>query len=196
VPTSPDDPRGAGFGAGFLPLGMVGMAAAALITLLIPVRRARLTALVGFAVAAGLVGAAVLQFWLGVLPGGYWGCAGVISLFSLAVAGIVAGLGAVLGPRGLGLGALLVFLVGNALSGVASAPELLPQPWGAVGQYLPVGAGATLLRSVAYVDGAGGVTAAGVLTAYALIGLALVAVGRAPAKPEPVPAAMPALVDA
>ena len=79
---------------------------------------------------------------------------------------------------GLALGAIVVFLVGNALSGVASAPELLPQPWGEVGQWLPIGAGGTLLRSVAYFDGNGGLVAAGVLGAYALVGLVLVLAGR------------------
>jgi hypothetical protein len=101
-----------------------------------------------------------------------------MALFALAVAGAVAGLGALLDRAGLALGALLVFLVGNALSGVSSAAELLPQPWGAVGQLLPIGAGATMLRSVAYFDGHGSAAAATVLTAYAVVGLILVAAGR------------------
>jgi hypothetical protein len=62
---------------------------------------------------------------------------------------------------------------------VSAAPELLPQPWGEVGQWLPVGAGATLLRSAAYFDWAGGTQALWVLAATALLGLILVAVGRA-----------------
>jgi hypothetical protein len=95
------------------------------------------------------------------------------------VAGAIAGLAAVLGPPGIGLGAIVVFLVGNALSGVSAAPELLPQPWGEVGQWLPAGAGGTLLRSVAYFDGAGGGAALAVLSGYAVVGLLLVAVGRA-----------------
>jgi hypothetical protein len=72
----------------------------------------------------------------------------------------------------------VIFLVGNALSAVAAAPELLPQPWGEVGQFLPIGAGATLLRSVVYFDGNGGLTSAIVLGAYAIGGLILVAAGR------------------
>jgi hypothetical protein len=120
----------------------------------------------------------VQQYWLGVLPGDYLADAGVMALFALAVAGTVAGLGAVFDRAGLALGALLVFLVGNALGGISSAPELLPQPWGEVGQWLPVGAGATLLRSVAYFDGHGGLAAVIVLTSYAIGGLLLVAAGR------------------
>jgi hypothetical protein len=74
---------------------------------------------------------------------------------------------------------VVVFLVGNALSGIAAAPQLLPQPWGEVGQWLPIGAGGTLLRSTAYFDGAGGTPAVWILAAYAIVGLVLVALGRA-----------------
>jgi hypothetical protein len=178
VPTDRDDPRGAGFAAGFLPMAMTGLLAGILTYLLVRRRAARILTLAGFAVLAGFAGAAVQQDWLGVLPGDYLGGASVLALFALAVASAVTGLGAVLDRAGLGLGAATIFLVGNALSGVSSAPELLPQPWGTFGQFLPVGAGATLLRSVVYFDGHGAARAVGVLAAYAVGGLALVAVGR------------------
>jgi hypothetical protein len=193
VPTDPDDPRGAGFGAGFLPLAVTGMLAGVLTFLLVRRRAARVATLGTFAALAGLTGAAVQQYWLGVLPGDYLANAGVMALFALAVAGAVAGLGALLDRAGLALGALLVFLVGNALSGVSSAAELLPQPWGAIGQLLPIGAGATMLRSVAYFDGHGSAAAATVLTAYAVVGLILVAAGRRglrPSSPKVAPAAV------
>ncbi|RSM40679.1 hypothetical protein DMB66_56845 [Actinoplanes sp. ATCC 53533] len=178
VPTDPDDPRGAAFGAGFLPLAITGLLAGMLTFLLVKRRAARFVALGTFAVLAGLAGAAVQQAWLGVLPGDYLSVAAVLGLFGLAVSGTVAGLAAVLDRAGLALGALVVFLVGNALSGVSSAAELLPQPWGAVGQALPIGAGSTLLRSVAYFDGNGAGSALAVLCAYAIGGLLLVAAGR------------------
>ncbi|SCG51940.1 hypothetical protein [Micromonospora humi] len=194
VPTDPDDPRGAGFAAGFLPLALTGMLAGALLTLLVAGRRARLAGLIGYAVLAGAAGVAVLHGWLGLLDGDPWRESAAIGLFSLAAAGTVAGLGALLGRAGLGLGALLVFLIGNPLSAVAAAPELLPQPWGAVGQFLPVGAGGTLLRSAAFFDGAGAGRPLAVLAGYALVGLALVLLGRRAgggADPAPV-AARPA----
>jgi len=178
VAIDPDDPRGTGFGAAFLPLAITAMLAGMLIFLAVRTRGARLAALGTFAVLAGLAGAAVQQYWLGILPGDYLANAAVMSLVGLAIAGTITGLGAVLDRAGLALGAIMVFLVGNALSGVASAPELLPQPWGEFGQWLPIGAGGTLLRSVAYFDGHGGLVAAGVLSAYALVGLILVAAGR------------------
>lgn len=177
VPTDRNDPRGAGLGAGFLPLAVTGLLAGVLIFLLVPRRGARVATLITFAVLAGFAGAAVQQYWLDILPGGYLAVAGVLGLVAFAIAGTVAGLGALLDRAGLALGALVVFLVGNALSGIAAAPELLPQPWGAVGQALPIGAGGTLLRSVAYFDGNGGRHALIVLTAYALGGLLLVAAG-------------------
>ncbi|MFI2649300.1 hypothetical protein [Micromonospora fulviviridis] len=181
VPADPDDPRGAGFAAGFLPLALTGMLAGALLTVLVARRAVRLAGLLGYAVLAGLVGTAVLHGWLGVLAGDPWREAAAIGLFALATAATVAGLGALLGRAGLGLGALLVFLVGNPLSAVGAAPELLPQPWGAVGQFLPVGAGGTLLRSAAFFDGAGAGRSLAVLAGYALVGLALVlVVNRSP----------------
>ncbi|HCT75645.1 MAG TPA: hypothetical protein DGT23_03420 [Micromonosporaceae bacterium] len=179
VPTDPDDPRGAGFASGFLPLALTGMLAGIALVLAVRERRARLIGLGVYSVLSGVIGAAVLQGWLGVLPSNYVANASTIALFGLAASGLVAGLGAALGRAGIGLGALLVFLIGNPLSAVSAAPELLPQPWGEVGQWLPVGAGATLLRSAAYFDWAGGTQALWVLTGTALLGLILVTVGRA-----------------
>jgi hypothetical protein len=45
--------------------------------------------------------------------------------------------------------------VGNPWSGNVTAPELLPEAAGFVGQLLPPGAGGQLLRSTAFFDGAG-----------------------------------------
>jgi hypothetical protein len=178
VPGAPDDPRGGGFAAGFLPLALTAMLAGIALALHARGRWAGLTGVVTFGVLAGLVGATVLQTWLGVIGGEFLLNAAAIGLFATAVAGTLAGLGALLGRPGIGLGALLVFLVGNPLSAVAAAPELLPQPWGAIGQYLPIGAGGTLLRSTAFFDGAGAAPAVWVLAAYAVVGLALVLVAR------------------
>ncbi|MGW4465589.1 hypothetical protein [Micromonospora sp. NPDC004704] len=179
VPADPDDPRGTGFAAGFLPLALVSVLAGALLALLAANRPARLTGLVAYGVLAGLTGAAVLQGWLGVLPGDYLSNAGAIGLFALATAAMVTGLGALLGRAGIGLGAFLLFLVGNSLGAVAAAPELLPRPWGDLGQWLPVGAGADLLRSAAFFDGAGAGAPLSILAGYAVLGLLLAVTGRA-----------------
>ncbi|MBQ1049793.1 hypothetical protein KBX50_15130 [Micromonospora sp. C51] len=176
VPTTADDPRGAGFAAGFLPLAMTSLLAGALLVLLVAGGLARLVGLAATGVLAGLMGVVVLDGWLGVIAGDWLAEAAAIGLFALAASAVVAGLGALLGRPGIGLGALLVFLVGNPLSAVGAAPELLPQPWGALGQWLPVGAGGTLLRSVAFFDGAGAGRPIAVLGGYAVVGLALVLV--------------------
>jgi hypothetical protein len=179
VPLDPDDPRGTGFASGFLPLAITSLLAGIAIFFVLRGRGPRLAGLLGYATLAGFASAAVLQFWLGVIPGTYLLNAAAIALFTLAVAASVSGLAAVVGEPGIALGALVVFLVGNALSGIAAAPQLLPQPWGEVGQWLPIGAGGTLLRSTAYFDGAGGTPAVWILAAYAIVGLVLVALGRA-----------------
>ncbi len=177
VPAPRDDPRGAGFASGFLPLVMTSLAAGIGLLFAVRAHLARVVGVLVFAVFAGLVATAVLH-WLGVLTGSYLTEAGAVALLALAVSAALSGLGATLGRPGIGLGVLVVFLLGNPISGLTSAPELLPQPWGAIGQYLPPGAGGTLLRSVAFFDGARATGPALVLGAWAVVGLALTAFGH------------------
>jgi len=179
VPGAPEDPRGAGFASGYLPLVLASMVAGILLAVIVPSRGARLIGLGTYAVLAGLVGAGVLH-GLGLITGSYLAAAGALALLGLAVSATVTGLAAVLGAPGIGLGVLLVFLFGNPISAVAAAPELLPQPWGMVGQWLPAGAGATLLRSAAFFDGAGAAGPLWTLVGWAVVGLVLVTVGRTP----------------
>ena len=125
-------------------------------------------------VLTGLAATAIVQGWLDVV-GGHWAAnAGVLSLTVLAIGSILVGLYAVLGKAGLVVGALVMVFVGNPFSGVGSAPELLPQPVGAIGQLLPPGAGGNLLRSTGFFDGAGGGPHLMVLAAWTLTGVALV----------------------
>ncbi|WP_395106959.1 hypothetical protein [Actinomadura sp. SCN-SB] len=177
VAADADDPRGAGFGALALPLIMSGIAAAVLLTFAIPGLAARATGLVIFAALGGLGAAWLSQGWLSLLPGSYLTLASVMGLAVLAVAGTVAGLAAAIGRAGIGLGALTFLLLGNPLSAATSAPELLPQPWGELGQLLPPGAAITLVRSVTYFDGAGATAPLITLLAWAAAGLALFGVG-------------------
>ncbi|MGW1121123.1 ABC transporter permease, partial [Streptomyces tanashiensis] len=148
------DPRGAVLGASLLPLALVG-AASGVATVLLGLRGARAVAtLVGAAALAGLVGAALADSWLGALTGSWWAEAGVLGLTVLAIGSAFAGLATLLGKPGFGLGAALTILLGNAFSGMSSAPELLPTGVGALGQWLPPGAGGSALRSVSAFDGA------------------------------------------
>lgn len=175
APGSAGDPRGAGFASGFLPLILAGMLSGILFALLLTGLGPRLLGLGLVSLFVGAVGAGVLT-WLDVIQGHYFAAAGVVALLTLAVSGAVAGLGAALGRPGIGLGVLLVFLLGNPISAVAAAPELLPQPWGEIGQLLPPGAGATLLRSAVFFDGAGSAAPLWTLLAWAAAGLTLVVV--------------------
>ena len=86
------------------------------------------------------------------------------------------GLGSLFGRVGLRAGTVLALLLGNPLSGLNSASELLPSGWGALGQWLPQGADATLLRSTAFFGGSGATMANVVLTGWALTGAALIVI--------------------
>jgi hypothetical protein len=193
VPADPDDPRGAALAASVLPLVLAGMAAGVLVWLAGGPGPGGWAALVAASAAAGLVAVGIAQGWLGVLGGDWAVNAGVLGLTVLAVGAGVAGLGALAGRAGVALGALLMVLVGNPLSGVSSAPELLPQPAGAVGQLLPPGAGGSLLRSTAFFDGAGAAAPLTVLAAW--VGLGLLAAGLAAVRRRRSTPATPATAD-
>ncbi|MEU6035403.1 hypothetical protein ABZ801_08325 [Actinomadura sp. NPDC047616] len=177
VAADPDDPRGAGFGALALPLVMSSLAAAVIVTFAIRGIGRQAAAVAGIAVLGGACAAALAQGWLSVLPGSYLAVSGVMALAIAAVAGVITGLVSVMGRPGIGLGALVFMLIGNPLSAATSAPEMLPQPWGEIGQWLPPGAAATLLRSVAFFDGAGAGTPLTVLLGWILLGALLPVVG-------------------
>ncbi|WP_245627554.1 hypothetical protein [Actinomadura oligospora] len=197
VPAASDDPRGAGFGAMVLPLVMSSIAGAVLLTLVVRSVRWRFAGVLLFAIAGGLGTAWLARYGLSLLPGSYLEIAGVTGLSILACAATVAGLAAVLGRPGLGLGGLTLLLIGNPLSAATSAPEMLPRPWGEIGQYLPPGAAATLIRATAFFDGARITASLAVLASWALGGLLLLALGglrnRGRAVPTPTREPKPAL---
>lgn len=179
VPAPESDPRGAALNASVLPLALAGIAAGAAVTLL-GLRGVRaVSALIGAAALIGVTAAALAHSWLEVLTGDWWAEAGVFALATLAVSGAVAGLAALLGTAGVGIMAGTVMLLGNPFSGAASAPEMLPEPVGAIGQWLPPGAGTTLLRSVSFFDGAAATGPALTLTWWAALGLGAVLLGSA-----------------
>jgi multisubunit Na+/H+ antiporter MnhC subunit len=178
VPADKDDPRGAGLDAGVLPLIMTSIVVGMLLTFVIGGRIARFVGVILYAALAGLAATWILQYGLHAISGDYLQNAQVVALIALAMGGAIAGLGALLGVAGAVIGAVVVFLLGNPLSGITSAPEMLPQPWGEVGQWLPPGAGGTLLRSVVFFDGAGGTLPMWILASWSALAL-LTLVGRA-----------------
>jgi hypothetical protein len=179
VPLPAQDPHGAVFAAGSLPLVIGGIATAAVLALLVRSRARRFAAAVAVAALAGLSVAAVLQPWLGALQGSYLANAAVLATGVGAMALALLGLHNVLGLPGLGLGAAALLLLGNPLSGVTSAPDLLPPGWSALGQVLPPGALGSALRSTSFFAGAGATGPLLVLAVWLLAGgLLVLAPGR------------------
>ena len=177
APPTADDPRGAGLAASALPITLAGLLPA--IALVLALKRevwTRLAAVVVFAPVAGWTIAALLRYVFGSIDQNFWGVAGGLTLGILAAGLLMLGVGSLFGRVGLAVGALLALLLGNPLSGLNSAPELLPRGWGELGQLLPQGANATLLRSTAFFSGAGATTAVVVLTCWAVVGAVLVVV--------------------
>ncbi|MFD3523983.1 ABC transporter permease [Streptomyces sp. NPDC058653] len=192
VATPAGDPRGSALGASMLPLALAGVATGVLVSLLALRGVRAVGAILGAAALGGLTATALAHSWLEVIAGDWWAEAGVFGLAVLAGGSTVAGLAALLGRPGIGLGALLMVLVGNPLSGVSSAPELLPEPVGALGQWLPPGASGSLLRSVAFFDGNAAFAPALTLAVWTALGLTAVAVGARRRDTEPDPADAPA----
>ncbi len=169
---------GSGLGSSVLPLVLAGILTGALAALAVSRGLARAALTVAGSVMAGLASALVADTWLGIVEGDWLVNAGAFALIFLAIAAAMAGLYGVLGKAGLGIGALTMIFVGNPFSAAATAPELLPEPVGGLGQLLPPGAGANLLRSTGFFDGAGSAEHVVVLAVWAAAGLVLMMLAR------------------
>ncbi|TQM00687.1 hypothetical protein FB559_6404 [Actinoallomurus bryophytorum] len=175
VPADAHDPRGAALSSTVLPLVLTGVLTGLIIATLTVRGLMQMGALIAASAAAGLAAATVVQSWLDVLSGHWIANAAVLGLTVMAISTTVVGLGWLLGRAGQVLGALLMVFVGNPFSGVSAAPELLPQPVGWIGRFLPPGAAAELLRSSAFFGGNGAAEPAIVLSVWAGCGLLLIA---------------------
>lgn len=192
-PLPGDDPTGAGLAAGALPLALGGWIGGVAVLAAVRGARRQAAAAAAFAVLGGLSLTALLQFAFGSLDGDYRMTAGAAILGISATAWTILGLRTALGNAGLACGAVVLIVLGNPLSGLSSAPELLPAGWGTLGQLLPPGATGSLLRSVAYFDGAGGLGPALVLVCWLAGGITLYAAGlrRTPRRRSSAPAGDP-----
>ncbi|HEY2521906.1 MAG TPA: ABC transporter permease [Streptosporangiaceae bacterium] len=180
VPIARSDPRGLVLSSSLLPLTICSIIMAAAVALLLRFRPAGRQILALFVVSATAALGAILitEGFLGALPhdnGASWAA---LALTVLAVSAPAAGLIALIGPSGLALGAVLMIFVGNPFSGVTSAPQLLPRVVSHIGQWLPPGAGASLLRSTAYFGGHGSGGHLTVLIVWILFGLAAIVAGH------------------
>ncbi|MDF7637647.1 ABC transporter permease [Leuconostocaceae bacterium ESL0958] len=172
------DPKGTGLAAGALPLALGGWIGAVAIANAIKGKREKFLTALAFAVVGGLGLTAVIQYGIGTFDGNYFLTSLGAMLGIAATAFFVLGLLEVMGNAGLGIAAVMLILLGNPLSGLSSAPEMLPKFWGALGQLLPPGATGSLLRSFAFFDGKGATEALWVLITYVVVGIILFFIGK------------------
>ena len=201
VPLSKEDPKGLVFSSSLLPLTICSIIVAAAIGVIVRFRPAwrQLVALTVLSAVAGLGSFLIAQPFLGALPHQTWATGASLALTILSMSAATDGLIALVGPAGLGLAAILFVFVGNPFSGATSAPQLLPDAVKDIGQWLPPGAGANLLRSTAYFDGAGAAGHLAVLLAWTVLGCAAIVLGHHgpirfaadPARSRPAPATAP-----
>lgn len=171
------DPKGVGLAAGALPIALGGWIGSVAIAKAVKGKWQKFAAILCFAMIGGLGLIAVIQFGIGTFDGNYW-LTSLGAMLGIAATGFfVLGLLEVIGNWGLAIAAITLILLGNPLSGLTSAPEMLPSGWGSFGQLLPPGATGTLLRNLALFDGHATIMPIAVLTSYVLVGMLLFKLG-------------------
>jgi hypothetical protein len=170
-PLDPGDPRGLLINLVLLPLVVTAVLAPLFLRFLAPTVRGalQLLALTCFALAGGALSILIAD----ALPGRFVGLAGLAALLLLAVSAATTAFIALRGVAGVGLGFLVFLIVGNVASGAAGAPELLPDFWRIVGEFLPPGAAATALRNAAYFPDASLLQPLVVLATFVVAGAAV-----------------------
>ena len=169
---------GTGLGSSVLPLVLAGIVTGVLAALSVSSGAARVGLTLAGSLLAGVASALAADTWLGIVEGSWLANAGAFALAFMAIAAAIAGLHSLFGKAGVGIGALVMVFIGNPFSAAATAPELLPEPVGGLGQLLPPGAGANLLRSTGYFDGAGAGQHIAVLAIWAIAGVAAMLLAR------------------
>ncbi|MCZ9308955.1 ABC transporter permease [Corynebacterium uberis] len=180
APLTEKDPSGTGLSALGLPLAFGGMVSGALITLLLR-RRAvweKLCGVIGVSLVGGFIVSAILTWGYGTLDANVWATTATIAAGIAATSFVATGLGSWLGLGGVGIAAILTIFVSNPLSGLATGWWWLPQGWGALGQWMPIGAAGHALRSVAFFDGAGATQQWWALALWILVGAAVLVWGE------------------
>ena len=177
APLTAKDPSGSAISMLALPMIFGGMSSAvAFSTVFKKSRHKQIIGAIGVAILGGLIASATLYFGFGAFEANFWPTT-VIMLGIAAISLTVLGLNSLLGFAGIGLGAVLMLFVANPLSGLATGAAWLPSPWGTLGQYLPLGAAGTAIRSSAFFDGAAMGQPVTVLVCWIVVGLGLAAAG-------------------
>jgi len=141
---------------------------------------ARVLALAGFGVVAGVLSVVMLRAFFDVFTGHVIALCAIAALTIFASGAATAGIQAAAGPAGTGLVILFFVILGNAASGGPFARPLLPGLWRTIGGLLPPGASVDLARSALFFDGARIAGPILVLAGWAALGtvLALALGGR------------------
>jgi hypothetical protein len=134
---------------------------------------ARIGALAGFALVAGVLSVIVLRASFGVFTGHVVALCAIAALTIFASGVATAGIQAAAGPAGTAVVILLFVILGNAASGGPVARPLLPGLWRTIGGVLPPGASVDLARSALFFDGARVAGPILVLVGWAAFGIAL-----------------------
>ncbi|MFJ2935564.1 DUF3533 domain-containing protein [Streptomyces sp. NPDC087219] len=133
----------------------------------------RLGVLAIYSVLGGLGGAVIVGPILGALPGSVAALWGLGTLVVFAVGAATLALQSVFGIVGIGLAILLIVVAGNPSAGGAFPLPMLPPFWNAIGPALPPGAGTWAARSIAYFKGNDMTSSMLVLSAWAVVGVAV-----------------------
>jgi hypothetical protein len=141
---------------------------------------ARIGALAGFGIVAGILSVVMLRASFGVFSGHVVALCAIGALTIFASGAATAGIQAAAGPAGTGLVILVFVILGNSASGGPFARPLLPGLWRTIGGVLPPGASVDLARSALFFNGARITGAILVLVVWAALGtlLALALGGR------------------
>lgn len=177
VPADQDDPRGSALGSTVLPLVLVSVISSLVVLMTTKPGWQQLLMIAGAALGGSLVATAIVQGGLGAIGGDWIANLAAPMLTIAAIASALVGLTSAFGRAGLAIVAPLMLFFGNPWSGASTAPQLLPDPAGPIGQLLPPGAGASALRSTAFFDGAGVGFPVVVLCGWIAIGCCGIAIG-------------------
>jgi hypothetical protein len=178
APLASTDPRGTALAASSFPLVLGGMIGGLAISIAVVGVWRRVTAVLVYSVVGGLALTGIMQGFFGALQGSYLLNSAAVALALLSVSAVIVGFVSLFGRVGIAVGPILYLLIANPISSAAQPYQFLAEPWGAVGQWFPPGAAATLLRELSYFPKADTTFPWLVLAAWAVGGLLFALLGH------------------
>ncbi|MDR0286074.1 MAG: hypothetical protein LBI33_14485 [Propionibacteriaceae bacterium] len=178
VPLTSADSAGGGLTAAGMPLTVGGLLCGVLVGAMIRGAAWRFTGLLVASLGGGAVATAILGTWLGIYPARFVPVFLALSASMFAIGGLFVGLHSLIGTPGFGLAALIMVFAALPWAGFAVPPQFLPAHLGDIGQWLPPGATATLVRTLNYFPGASTLKPWLILGGWAVVCAVLVFLGR------------------